>query len=276
MIRNTATLQAFDSLNLFYQSWEPETTPRAAVCLVHGLGEHAERYAHLGEFLVENNFSLHSLDLRGHGKSDGQRGHMQNIEVVLKDIDTLIQATQQRFPNTPIFLYGHSMGGIFALTYPLHGRNGLQGVIASAPGLRNSLESQKGKIFLSKTLSVLAPKFAITTGLVAADITRDPAVLEKYLQDPLVHDRASVSLATLLIRAIQWSYEHAHEFAPPLLLMHGTEDKIAYAIGSQEFAAKVRGDCTLKLWQGLRHEIHNEPEKNQVFAYLINWMESKL
>jgi len=125
---------------------------------------------------------------------------------------------------------------------------------------------------LAKMLGSLLPSSGLPSGLDAAAISRDPDVVRRYREDPLVHDKITFGMAKGLLDAIGWAFEHAGEFSIPLLLMHGTADQLAFDRGSKEFAALVKGDCTLKLWDGLAHETHNEPEKEQVFAYLREWL----
>lgn len=276
MKHNETIWQSFDNLDLYHQAWTPETKPRAIICLVHGLGEHSGRYAHLAEYLTAHEIALYSMDNRGHGKSGGQRGHVNDFDDFLKDIDLLLEAARRDYPDIPCFLYGHSLGGILVLNYALRRKPDLAGVIATSPGLRTALEDQKLKMTLSKAIASFLPKLDIATGLEAKQISRDPEVVRAYLADPLVHGRGTPGLAVNLMKAIQWAYENAPEFPLPLLIMHGTQDKIAYADGSRDFAVKVRGECTLKLWDGLAHETHNEPEKNLVMDYLLSWLETKI
>lgn len=264
-----------DDLTLFGQGWEPEIKSQAVVCLVHGLGEHSGRYAHLGEVLTASGYALLAFDLRGHGKSQGRRGHSPSIEAFIDDIAHLLVEANQRYSNLPCFLYGHSLGGILVLNYALRRKPNLTGVVASAPGLRTALESQTTKVFFARVMGSLLPGLTIPSGLDPETISRDPAVVQDYINDPLVHDRLSLGLAKNLLQAIGWIFEHAGEFPVPLLLMHGTGDKLAFPAGSQEFASLVPGDCTIKLWDGLSHEIHNEPEKGEVIAYLVGWLNNK-
>lgn len=264
-----------DDLTLFGQGWEPEIKSQAVVCLVHGLGEHSGRYAHLGEVLTASGYALLAFDLRGHGKSQGRRGHSPSIEAFIDDIAHLLVEANQRYSNLPCFLYGHSLGGILVLNYALRRKPNLTGVVASAPGLRTALESQTTKVFFARVMGSLLPGLTIPSGLDPETISRDPAVVQDYINDPLVHDRLSLGLAKNLLQAIGWIFEHAGEFPVPLLLMHGTGDKLAFPAGSQEFTSLVVGDCTIKLWDGLSHEIHNEPEKGEVIAYLVGWLNNK-
>jgi alpha-beta hydrolase superfamily lysophospholipase len=260
-------------LNLYAQAWSPES-PQGVVCLVHGLGEHSGRYAHVADRLNTAGYAVLASDLRGHGKSAGQRGHAPSMEAFMKDIDLLLEEAKRRYPHQPRFLYGHSLGGILVLNYTLRRRPELAGVVATSSGLRTALELQKGKIALVKLLGSVMQKQTIASGLDAATISRDPEVVKKYLSDPLVHDKITFGMAKALSEAIPWVFAHASEFKVPLLLMHGTADQLAFPAGSKEFASLVHGDCTLKLWEGLYHETHNEPEKDEVLAYMVGWLES--
>jgi alpha-beta hydrolase superfamily lysophospholipase len=276
MIHKTGTLNSLDGLKLFTQTWLPDTEPIALIYLIHGLGEHCGRYTHVAEFLTSHGLAVFSMDNRGHGQSGGERGHVNKFEDYMQDMDQLIQAARNEYPLLPAFLYGHSLGGILVLNYALRRRPDIRGVIATSPGLRTALEEQKAKIALSKLIASILPKLSIPTGLAPEQISHDPEVVKRYIEDPLVHDKGTPALAVNLLNSIEWVYQHAHEFPVPLLLMHGSEDQIAYARGSQEFASKVRGDCTLKLWDGMAHETHNEPEKKEVLAYLWEWLKSKI
>jgi alpha-beta hydrolase superfamily lysophospholipase len=269
-------VKSLDTLDLYFQSWAPQAEPDAVVCLVHGLGEHSGRYAHLAGIFNKANLAVLSFDLRGHGRSGGQRGHAPSGSVFLEDIDLLLAEANQCYPGKPVFLYGHSLGGILVLYYTLQRRPALAGVIATSPGLRTSLENQKLKIAFAKAMANILPTFSLPSGLDAHQVSRDVEIVKIYQNDPLVHDQTTLAMASNLLNAIGWTFAHASEFQPPLLLVHGTADQLAYARGSQEFASLVKGDCTLKLWDGLSHETHNEPEKEQVLAYNIAWIKSKM
>jgi acylglycerol lipase len=267
------TLRSKDGLQLYVQGWEPMGNVRAVICLLHGLGEHCGRFAHLARFLLPSGYAVISFDLRGHGKSEGTRGHFPSIDVVMQDIDALILTARKRYPDVTVFLYGHSLGGILALYYVLRSKPDLAGVVVTSPGLRTALENQKVKIALARLLVIFAPSMTLPTGLDPRSLSRDAKVVRDYVQDPLVHDRASSAFAVTMLQAIKWTYQHACEFQLPLLLMHGTADRLAYCKGSQEFAAYVQGDLTIKLWDGLYHELHNEPENGEVYAYILQWLE---
>jgi len=265
-----------DGLQIYSQAWEPDSSIHAVVCLVHGLGEHSGRYNGLAERLNREGYVLIGFDLRGHGKSGGPRGHTPSFDAYMQDITPFLEQAARQYPHIPLFLYGHSLGGILVLNYALREKPILNGVIATGAGLRTALEKQRLKISFARTIGSIYPQLSLPSGLDQEMLSRDATIITAYRDDPLVHDRATLKMANESFQAIPWVFEHACEFPNiPLLVMHGTGDQIAYYQGSQEFANLVPGDCTLKLWDGLYHEIHNEPEKSQVFDYLITWLNEK-
>lgn len=265
-------LTSCDGLDLFCQGWEPEQKPKSLVCLVHGLGEHSGRYAHVAAAFVQAGCAIITFDLRGHGRSGGQRGHGPTFEVFMQDVAVLLEEADRRYPDLPRFLYGHSLGGILVLNYTLSRKPELNGVIATASGLRTALEQQTGKVFLAKMLGMVAPTASLASGLDPQTLSRDAETVAAYKGDPLIHYSVSFAMAKNILEAIHWAFEHAHEFPVPLLLMHGTADQLAFPCGSQEFAT-LAPNTTLKLWEGLYHEIHNEPEKEHVLRYALDWLE---
>ena len=261
---------------LYAQAWQPEEEVRSVVCLVHGHGEHSGRYGHVAAALNRAGHALLALDLRGHGRSTGRRGHTPSLQALLEDLDLLLEQAARLFPGRPRFLYGHSMGGLLVLRYTLQRRPSLAGVIATASALRSTLENQRFKVALARLLSRLLPALALPSGLDPDTLSRDPAVVQAYRHDPLVHDRISFRLAGELLGASRWCMEHAADFPVPLLLIHGGADRLTLPEGSREFAARAPGNCTLKVWEGLYHEVHNEPEQGEVLADILSWMEERL
>jgi alpha-beta hydrolase superfamily lysophospholipase len=263
---------SFDGLKLYFQLWQTDRPDKGIVCLVHGLGEHSGRYAHWANLLNQAGYDLAAYDLRGHGKSGGQRGHAASFDDYVRDTDILLTVAEEKYPGLPRFLYGHSLGGLIVTYYALLKKPRLNGVIVTALSNKTSIQEQKAKLILSKVLGSIVPKMSITTGLVPATISKDPEVVTRYISDPLVHHMVTVGWGKSALNAIAWSDEHAIEWTLPVLFMHGEKDQLAYAEGSKEFAGKIKGDCTLKIWPGLYHEVHNEPEKEQVFEYMLNWL----
>jgi len=268
-----------DGINIFAQGWEPDSSkPKAVVCLVHGLGEHTSRYAHVAEAFVKCGYALFGADMRGHGRSGGKRGHIPSLNAILLDIDMLFEQAALRYPKVPMILYGHSLGGIRVLHYSLKRRPDVKGVIATSSGLRTALENQPAKILFAKILGPVFPKVLLHNGLDVNAISHDQSVIEAYNNDPLVHDFASLGFGTIMLGAAKWALQHAAEFSLPLLLLHGSSDAIAFPSGSKDFAEalKLKGKCTLVLFEGAYHELHNEPEKELVFKTMIDWMDDRL
>jgi alpha-beta hydrolase superfamily lysophospholipase len=264
-------------LKFHVQGWEPETDPKAIIALIHGLGEHTDRYGHVGEAFTRAGLALAGFDLRGHGRSGGPRGHFPSLQAVMRDISEFFTFLHGRYPqDLPFFLYGHSLGGLLTLAYALHNKPAVNGVIVTSPGLRSALQSQKFKILMARLLGSLAPGLTLSSGLDAATISRDPRVVEAYVHDPWVHDKTSMGFGKAALEAIDFVFAHASEFPAPLLVMHGTADQLAFPSGSQDLVKLVPGDVTLKLWDGLYHETHNEPEQARVLQTSIDWMNAHL
>ena len=241
---------------------------------MHGLGEHSGRYAHVAAALNDAGYALLGLDLRGHGKSGGPRGHTPSYDTLLDDIGRLLDEAAARYPGLPRCLYGHSLGGNLVLNYALRRKPSIAGVVATSPWLRLSSAPPAARMTLGRVMNRLLPAFVQSSGLDPTGLSRDPEVVRAYKVDPLVHDRLSARLGMAAIANGEWAIAHAAEFpAVPLLLVHGTGDPMTSAVATQEFAAKVPGGCTLKLWEGFYHETHNEPEKADVLAYMIGWMQ---
>jgi acylglycerol lipase len=269
--------KAHDGQDIFAQGWEPEArTPKAVVCLVHGLGEHSSRYAHVAEAFGKEGYALFSSDLRGHGRSGGTRGHISSIEDFMKDIDTLLERARKRYPGLPIILYGHSLGGIQVLHYGLIRKPNVKGIIATSSGLHTALESQTLKVNMAKVLGSIIPAVVVPSGLDSKSISRDEKVVKTYDADPLVHDKVSLGFGRIMLGVTQWTLAHAGEFTLPLLLLHGKADQIAYPSSSIEFASSLNEKCTLVLWDDAYHELHNEPEKEQVFKTMTLWMDARV
>ena len=268
--------KTFDGLSLFGQSWQPKDRPRAVVCLVHGLGEHRGRYVHVADSLTQAGYTLISFDLRGHGKSEGPRGHTPSYEALIWDISSLLEIVNKQFPQLPSFLYGHSLGGNLVLNYVLRRQSHFKGVIVTDPWLRLAFEPPRFKIILAQITNYIWPSFSQKSGLNTETISRDPEVVYAYENDPLAHDHVSARMFIGSYQAGQWALEHASEFSLPLLLMHGGDDKIISVKASHEFANMKTENCTFKIWDGLYHEIHNEPEKEEIFKFLIDWLDKKV
>ena len=263
-------------LRFYSKAWEPDDTPKAAVALVHGLGEHIGRYSHVGEAFARAGYALMGMDLRGHGQSGGLRGHTPSVEAYMQDIDLLLEHVRARYPGLPMFLYGHSLGAILALNYGLRRKPDLKGVIATSPALHSELENQPVKVAMARILGTVAPSVLLNGGLQTSHLSHDPQIEKLYVSDPLVHDKISLGWGKLMYENIRWVLAHAGDFPLPLLMMHGTSDTIAFPSSSEEFAKAAGGKATLVLWKDLYHETHNELNKAEVIQTTIRWMDEHL
>ena len=266
-------ISATDGVQLYWQAWEPDGGIQATVCMVHGLGEHAGRYTHVAQAFVANGMAFHAIDLRGHGKSEGKRGHTPSLDQWLDDVKLLLERANT---DQPRFLYGHSLGGAIALYFCLHPAVSLAGVIATGPSLRRSFEVQAIKIVLGKAMSNLWPTFSQHSNLDPKAISRDKSVVQAYIDDPLVHDWASARLFIEGSRAGEETLARASELNLPLLLVCGQEDAIVDVKACEEFFERVSSDDkTLRILPGLFHEVHNEPEKASVIEEIVEWVNQR-
>ena len=269
-----------DGITFHVQGWEPDNdNPKALIALVHGLGEHTGRYTHVAKVMTDADYALVGFDLRGHGKSGGARGHAPSLEAYMQDIRQFFRYLVQRYPGIPHFLYGHSLGGLLSLLYAIQYSKGLKGVMVTGAALRSALQEQKAKIAMAKLLGSLMPAMTIPSELDATALSHDPDVVQAYINDPLVHDKTSMGFGKSALGAIDLCFARAKEFTPPLLIMHGKADRITYPSGSEDFASLAREtnrDVTLKPWDNMYHEIHNEPGKAEVFKFMIEWLDKHL
>ncbi len=265
--------QTTDGAELFARCWRPQTDVAGAICLIHGLGEHSGRYHEVAARYTQAGYGLLAFDLRGHGQSSGPRGHYPSFDAALDDIGLLLQQAGQMWPGRPRVLYGHSLGGNLALNYVLRrGADGLSCVIATSPGLRPAFAVPAWKTTLGQALYAVWPTFSMPNRLERAGLSRRPEVVQAYAADPLVHDRVSARFGLDFLRAGEWAIAHAENFPLPVLLMAGSADRLVSPAAITAFATKAGPRCTLKIWDGLYHETHNEPEREQVIDFALAWL----
>ncbi len=269
------TLTAKDKLPLFTRAWKIEN-PKAAIVVVHGFGEHSGRYAHLADFFNKNGYSVYALDNRGHGKSEGKRGHTPKYEAYLDDIEVFLNYVHTQNKNTGIYLYGHSMGGNLVLNYLFRRKPAVKGVIVTGPWIQLAFEPKPILVTIGKLMRSIVPTFTQNSGLQQEHISKDPKVVEAYKQDPLVHGNISAAASLGLLEAASFLNTYEGEVPVPLLIMHGEDDLITSQPASEALAHRLKGKVTYKKWEGMYHEIHNEPQQLEVFNYTLGWMEASV
>ncbi len=276
MIHKEFTLKSVDRLNLYGQYWAPEKMVKGAVCLVHGHGEHSLRYEPWAAHFTGRGYAVVTFDLRGHGLSEGKKGHAPSYLRLMEDIDLLVHRTREYFPEVPVFLYGHSMGGNLVLGYAVGRSLQMAGVVSTSPWLRLKNELPGVVMIPVRGLSKIAPAMTIHTRLDAAGISHDQEVVKKYVEDPLNHDIISLRLFFEIHDAGLRLIREGGAVNVPVLVVHGSDDPITDPEGSRLFVGKAKGDVTLKIFNGLYHETHNEPGKEKVFEYINNWMAKRI
>jgi len=253
----------------------PGDKVKAVVILVHGLGDHIQRFSHWVDMFLSEDIGFLGADLPGHGKSEGKRGHIKNYSIISEMLDIMITEYKKTFPEVPVFLYGHSLGGGIVLEYILRKSPGITGAIITSPWLRLSFEPNRIKVILARIMKNLLPSLIQPSGLIVSHMSHDQEVVDRYISDPLGHNKISLSLFYSAVSAADYSLNNIENLKVPLLLMHGSDDLITSPQGSRELASKTKL-IELKIWDGGYHELHNEPFKNEVFSYIVKWIDKQI
>jgi alpha-beta hydrolase superfamily lysophospholipase len=268
-------LQTIKGENIFAFEWKPENKIDAVIANVHGLGEHSGRYEHVADFYGQHNIAFIAFDLFGHGKSGGKRGYLPEKNMYLSSINHLLQYAADQFPNIPLFLRGHSLGGELVLWYALERKPHIQGIISTSPFFASYDPLPPIKLNLARIMNVILPSFSMENGLDTDLLSKDEGIVSEYVQDPLVHKMVSARLGWTMVEQGSWLLDHAEEFPLPLLLVIGSNERIVDRAKIEEFA-RLAPQVDLKIWQNLFHETHNEPEKELVLRYELKWVKDHL
>jgi acylglycerol lipase len=262
--------------SIFWRSWTPDAPARAAIVLVHGLGEHSGRYDHVVARLVDEGYAVHAVDHRGHGRSDGPRAFIEDMDNVVADVDTLVDRAVAAQPGVPVFMLGHSMGGLIALRYAIAHQERLAGLILSAALARLDAVPKPLEL-VGRALSVIAPR-APLIAIDATLVSRDPAVVKAYRADPLVHHgKLPARTAAQLADAVERFPSSVGAITVPTLILYGTADGLCPPSGSVMLGERIgAADKTVKAYDGLFHEILNEPERETVLADIVDWLAARV
>lgn len=265
-----------DNLDIFARRWPAEGPGRATVVLVHGFAEHCGRYEHVAAHFASQGITTYALDLPGHGRSEGDRHIIRSFGPHLSAIRQLLTDAKQREPGLPIFLLGHSMGGMLVTLLVVTSGADVRGIVLSGPALPHA-----GNLgFVTKVMALaakVAPWLPLQR-LSSAAVSRNPEVVAAYENDPLVY-RGRMRLATIgaFVRAARRLEADEGRFALPLFVVHGSEDQLASPAGSEQLIARASSsDKTLKIYDGLFHEVFNEPEQQQVLSDITSWIQAHL
>jgi alpha-beta hydrolase superfamily lysophospholipase len=270
------TVTASDGLRLFVRR-RNVANARGEIVLVHGFGEHSGRYDRLGLHLNAHGYSVTAYDHRGHGLSDGLPGHVESFSEYENDLDRIIAAVRGRSDARPIFLIGHSMGGLVALRYLATRSSGLAAAVISAPLIGLATPVPVHKLILARVMARLAPHMRLNNEINPAFLSRDPEVGTAYATDPLVTRKVSARWFAEATRAMQEVNEMAPRITLPLIVMHGSEDRLASVDATKQLFERIgASDKELVIYPGFYHELFNEPEKQEVFDRVTAWLEKEL
>jgi acylglycerol lipase len=265
------TFESEGGLKIFLRSWRPAGAPRAVVAICHGFNSHSGHYLWVADQLVAKGFAVCALDLRGRGKSEGERYFINKFHEYISDVDGMIKIAKARDPSLPVFLLGHSAGGVISSSYALDYGTNLAGLICESFAFR--VYAPDFALSLLKGLGHLTPHLHVLR-LPIKDFSRDPAVIEAMNNDPFVRDEVQPTLTV----AEMWRADERLDLefsliTLPVFIMHGTADKVTRPEGSQKFFDNTgSADKTLKLYEGYAHDLLNDLGKETVMADIADWI----
>jgi alpha-beta hydrolase superfamily lysophospholipase len=261
---------------LYFRHWPSAASPKAVVLLVHGLGEHCERYTALAEALNSAGYAVCSLDLPGHGRSDGVRGHISSFENYRTAVLSLHKHARESYPEIDCFIIGHSMGGLITTDLLIHHQDLFKGALLSGSAIQSPQQPPAWQISLITGLSKLMPKLGALS-LDASCICRDKSVVDAYMGDPLVSkEKLSAKFLVEMFKTMEACQKNAKAITLPIRIMHGSADVMTDPQGSQLLHDLVSSDDKeLEIYEGLFHEIFNEPEAPAIYQQVVNWLDKR-
>ena len=277
MTRTERTFDGVGGVRIVYDVWTPDTAPRAVVVLSHGLGEYARRYDHVAQRFCDAGLVTYALDHRGHGRSGGKRMLVRDISEYTADFDTLVRIATREQHGLKCIVLGHSMGGGIVFAYGVERPDNYDMMVLSAPAVAAQELVSPPMVLAAKVLGVLTPGLPVQELDVDA-ISRDPAVVQAYKDDPLVyHGKVPAGVGRALLQVGETMPQRAPALTAPLLVVHGSDDRLIPLDGSRRLVESVGStDVELKVYPGLYHEVFNEPERDQVLGDVVSWILERL
>lgn len=270
VVSTTGFIEAEDGIRLLTRHWAA-TSPRATMLIVHGLSEHSGRWEHVGEFFGGHGFDVHAIDLRGHGGSGGDRIDVEEFAHYLDDVSLMMETMVGL--GRPVVMYGHSMGGLICTAYEVESRTPKPDVVVlSSPAL--AADAPAALKLAARIVGSVLPGFRMGTSIKGEHLSRDPSVGEAYFADPLVHVKGTARFGKEFLAAMDRTRSRLDQYDVPTLVVHGSEDTIVPPSASAPLAAVATVDR--KLFPGFRHELHNEPEADEVLEHVLQWLTAQL
>jgi len=263
-------------LTLHGQYYEPKEI-KAVVVLVHGMGEYSRRYEQtVVPELLKQSFAVISYDQFGHGLSEGKKGDHPGYECILDGLEEVLNKAKSLFQSQPTFLYGHSMGGNVVINYVLRRENNLSGVIATSPFLKLAFKPPAWKMTFGKIIEKIYPSLTMPNELDVQALSKDQKEIQAYLNDPMIHDKVSTRFSLAFMKTGQWAIDHASSLKSPMLLLHGTKDRITSHLASEEFAKNSNGKVDFRPVENGFHELHHDLERQMVLNIICDWIEKQI
>lgn len=268
-------LTAADGTQIYWRRY-PALSPRGEIVIIHGFGEHSGRYEALIKHLIGHNYSVTAYDHRGHGKSAGLYGHVDRFTDYEDDLELIVTSVQNRYQPKKLFLVGHSMGGLVALRYLTKPRAGISGAVISAPLVAIAAKVPTSKLLIAKVGAKLFPRLRMPNEINPAVLSRDAEIGRAYGADPLVGKLVSTRWFVEAVSAMDELMRNASQITLPVLVMHGTQDRLANCEATESLFQKMAADDkALKIYEGYYHELFNEPEKQEIYERVTAWLDSR-
>jgi acylglycerol lipase len=271
--RRELVFEGSGGLDLFGRSWLPDR-PERAVLLVHGWAEHSGRYEHVGSWLAARGCAVHAYDHRGHGRSAGARGHARRFDELLDDLEIALSRAREETPELPLFLVGHSMGGLVVAAFAAERAPEVAGVVTSGAALAVADAPSRVKLILLRLIARVAPRLRMDRPIAGDALSRDPEVGRAYCEDPAVLRQITLGMGAGFLSAVGRTRVASGRVRVPMLLLHGGDDPLCLPEGSRLFFEGLSVPTSdFHVYPGLRHEIFNEPEREAIFEDLLGWMQ---
>lgn len=268
-----STFTGDGGLSLYRQEWRPDGAPRAAVVLVHGVGEHSGHYANVVEPMVDAGYAVFAHDHRGHGRSEGRRVHVDRWAEYRDDLAAHIAIVSEELPDVPLFVYGHSMGSIVVLDYLLNAESPARGMIISGVATQPVGVGSPALVAVARVLTHVTPKLSVDLHISSSSLSRDPLVQEAYAKDSLAEPRATVRWGTEILSAVDSVKAGSAALNVPALIVHGEADPLNSVQGARDlFAALPNPDKTLRIYPEVLHEPHSDIGHERLAADVVEWL----
>ncbi len=270
------SFQSGSGANIFYRCWAT-AEPRAVLVLAHGLAEHSGRYGVFASFFADAGIATYALDFPGHGRSDGKRGHIRDFQEYTEALVGLLSLAREAHPDIPFVLFGHSMGGLIAADFLLQHQSEFVAAVLTGAAIQSPQQPSSIVLFINRVIASVMPRLGVLR-MDASGISRDPQVISDYENDPLVYrGKATAGLVTALFSAMKRVVENATSIRLPMLIMHGSVDSLTAVEGSKLLHDSISSeDKKIVIYDGLYHEILNEPERKNVMADILQWLETRI